>query len=268
MKLAAIGSNCIDYYSNLDGGTAFAGGGPVNMAVYTKRLGGEASYIGPVGTDEYGQMMIEQLANKGVDTSHIRIEAGETAISYISLDDGERILGMYDEGVMEQNQLSSEDLDFIEKHDLVVCDLWGNLETSLKEIKRRGVPIAFDCADRPDDNASQIALLSSDYVFFSANEQKASELRKSMKQLHSYGPKLVIAMLGDQGSLCFDGREFHEYGIYASNQVVDTLGAGDSYIAGFLTALIDQKSIYDCMSLGAKTASETIGYFGAWKTND
>ena len=38
MKLAAVGSNCIDYYNNLDGGKAFPGGGPVNMAVYTVRL--------------------------------------------------------------------------------------------------------------------------------------------------------------------------------------------------------------------------------------
>ena len=39
MKLAAIGSNCVDYYQNMNGGTAFPGGGPVNMAVYTVRLG-------------------------------------------------------------------------------------------------------------------------------------------------------------------------------------------------------------------------------------
>ena len=46
MRLAAVGSNCIDYYKNLEGGKAFAGGGPVNMAVYTVRLGGTAAYIG------------------------------------------------------------------------------------------------------------------------------------------------------------------------------------------------------------------------------
>ena len=33
MKLAAVGSNCIDYYNNVEGGTAYPGGGPVNMAV-------------------------------------------------------------------------------------------------------------------------------------------------------------------------------------------------------------------------------------------
>ena len=47
MKLAAVGSNCVDFYQNVEGGKAYPGGGPVNMAVYTVRLGGEASYIGP-----------------------------------------------------------------------------------------------------------------------------------------------------------------------------------------------------------------------------
>ena len=61
MKLAAVGSNCIDYYNNVEGGTAYPGGGPVNMAVYTVRNGGQASYIGPVGDDVYGQIMDEAM---------------------------------------------------------------------------------------------------------------------------------------------------------------------------------------------------------------
>ena len=74
MKLAAVGSNCIDYYNNLDGGKAFPGGGPVNMAVYTVRLGGEAAYIGPVGNDSYGEIMMEAMKKKGVNISHLRVE--------------------------------------------------------------------------------------------------------------------------------------------------------------------------------------------------
>ena len=56
MNLAAIGSNCVDYYQNLRGGLPCPGGGPVNMAVYTLRLGGTSSYIGPVGDDSYGAL--------------------------------------------------------------------------------------------------------------------------------------------------------------------------------------------------------------------
>ena len=38
MKLAAVGSNCIDFYNNIDGGKAYPGGGPVNMAVRKQKF--------------------------------------------------------------------------------------------------------------------------------------------------------------------------------------------------------------------------------------
>lgn len=85
MRLAAVGSNCIDYYKNLEGGKAFAGGGPVNMAVYTVRLGGTAAYIGPVGNDDYGQTMLHAIAGKGVDISHLRVAEGKTAVSQVEI---------------------------------------------------------------------------------------------------------------------------------------------------------------------------------------
>ena len=66
MKLAAVGSNCIDFYSNIEDGKAYPGGGPVNMAVYTVRLGGQSSYTGPVGDDEFGTIMRKAIAAKGV----------------------------------------------------------------------------------------------------------------------------------------------------------------------------------------------------------
>ena len=125
MKLAAVGSNCIDYYNNLDGGKAFPGGGPVNMAVYTVRLGGEAAYIGPVGNDSYGEIMMEAMKKKGVNISHLRVEEGKTAVSQVELVDGERILGDYEEGVLETYVLSDEDMDFIQNFDVVICDVWG-----------------------------------------------------------------------------------------------------------------------------------------------
>ena len=65
MKLAAVGSNCVDFYNNIENGKAYPGGSPVNVAVYTVRLGGEASYTGPVGDDVYGKIMQEAIAAKG-----------------------------------------------------------------------------------------------------------------------------------------------------------------------------------------------------------
>ena len=113
MRLAAVGSNCIDYYKNLEGGKAFAGGGPVNMAVYTVRLGGTAAYIGPVGNDDYGQTMLHAIAGKGVDISHLRVAEGKTAVSQVEIKNGERIFGDYDEGVLADYVLTEADMEYI-----------------------------------------------------------------------------------------------------------------------------------------------------------
>ena len=90
MKLAAVGSNCVDYYRNIENGKAYPGGGPVNMAVYTVRLGGQSSYIGPVGDDVYGEIMRKAIEAKGVDISHLHVKPGKTAVTQVELIDGEQ----------------------------------------------------------------------------------------------------------------------------------------------------------------------------------
>lgn len=264
MKLAAVGSNCIDFYSNLEGGKAYPGGGPVNMAVYTVRLGGQAAYIGPVGDDEYGKIMRRAMMDKGVDTSHLHVEPGRTAVSQVELLDGERVFGDYDEGVLESYTLSKEDLDFICTHDVVVCDLWGKVEGQFEELKRRGIKTAFDCATRPEDDACQIAIPYTDYLFFSSDDGDTPALRDQMRGYRSRGPELVIAMLGERGSLCFDGQEFHKFGIVPCDKVVDTMGAGDSFVAGFLFGICGGLTIEKAMEKGAANATETLKYFGGW----
>ncbi|MCR5230543.1 MAG: fructoselysine 6-kinase [Solobacterium sp.] len=264
MRLASVGSNCIDYYSNIDGGRSYPGGGPVNMAVYAVRNGGQASYIGPIGNDEYGKIMYEAVRAKGVDVSHMHVAEGKTAVSQVELINGERVFGDYDEGVLSSYRLSDEDIDFIAEHDMVVCDLWGKVEGQFRDLKARGIPTAFDCATRPEDEAAQTAMPYTDYLFFSSDDGDTPELRKQMKEYHDRGPKLVTAMLGTRGSLCYDGSEYHAYGIVECDNVVDSMGAGDSYIAGFLGGIADGLSIEECMHKGAATATETLKYFGAW----
>ena len=86
----------------------------------------------------YGQIMAEAMARKGVDTSHLHVLHGHTAVSQVNLVDGERVFGDYDEGVLEQYTLSSEDMDFISTHDVVVCDLWGKVGRFFGQLSSAG----------------------------------------------------------------------------------------------------------------------------------
>ncbi|MEZ0117749.1 UNVERIFIED_ORG: fructoselysine 6-kinase [Heyndrickxia coagulans] len=261
MKIAAVGDNCVDFYQNI--GKAFPGGNPVNVAVYLARLGAEASYTGVVGDDEYGKLMVDALNHKGVDTSHVRVLPGRTAITYVELLDGERVLGDYDEGVLEQFKLNDADIDFLAGHDLIVSGLWGKIENDLEHLHSLGTPIAFDFADKLDDPVIEKAIRHVDYAFFASDQGETRVLRDFMVNMHKKGPKIVTVTLGEKGSISYDGEKFIRYGIIPCN-VIDTMGAGDSFIAGFLKGILEGKDIKECMHMGALNSSVTVQYKGAW----
>ncbi len=266
IKIAAVGDNCIDAYDKT--GEVYPGGNPVNVAVYTVRLGGQASYVGVVGDDEYGIIMKEAIAKKGVDISHVKTLPGATAVTHVEIIDGERILGEYDEGVMAEFLLSRDDIDFLAAHDLVVSGLWGMIEKDLPAIKAAGTKVAFDFATKYEGEIVDTAIPYVDYAFFAwdetAKEEAEEELFSFMRRMKERGAGMVIVTRGEQGSVVYDGKDFITFGIIPCD-VVDTMGAGDSYIAGFLLGILEGKSIKECMEKGAANSSVTIGYKGAWE---
>lgn len=261
MRLVAVGDNCLDVYAAL--GKAYPGGNPVNVAVYMRRLGMDASYTGVIGTDQYGKIMKKALATKGLDISHLHIRNGKTAVTQVELVNGDRVFGDYDEGVMADFKLTKEDIDFLCRHDILHTGIWGKIENDLPELHRRGLMISFDFADKLDHEIVTKALPYVDYAFFS-HTQDDPFIREYLKATQSKGPKLAIATLGEKGSLAYDGSSFTSFGIVPV-KVVDTMGAGDSFIAGFLRGLLLQKDLKTCLALGAENASETLKYMGAWE---
>jgi fructoselysine 6-kinase len=260
LKLATAGDNCIDHYAAL--GKMFPGGNPVNVAVYATRLGLPSSYTGAVGNDAYGAFMLESLCAKGVDTSHVQILPGRTAVTQVELKDGERLFGDYDEGVLADFSISEQDIDFFCEHELFHTGLWGNAQHDLPRIRARGLPVAFDFATAKSGDVFDAALPFVDYAFFS-DEFETEALHRFMKDARRAGPRLVVVTLGENGSIAYDGHAFYRYGIVPVD-VVDTMGAGDSYIAGFCKGITDGAPIVQCMRLGAECAAETLAYMGAW----
>ena len=261
IKIACVGDNCVDFYDNTN--EAFPGGNPVNVAVYVRRLGGESAYLGAVGTDDHGRLMLDALSGKGVDVSHVQVLEGTTALTHVNRIDGERVFGDYEEGVMAEFALREEDIDFICSYDLVVSGLWGHAEGDLHKVHERGIPVAFDCAESPLGGASLIALPHTDVAFFADDVSTEEELRDKILKVAALGPKTVVATRGVKGSIAYDGKGFFSYGIVKC-EVGDTMGAGDSYIAGFLTSWLQGADTISCMAAGAANAAVTVSYCGAW----
>ena len=260
-RLACIGDHCVDLYREL--GLTNPGGNTVNVAVFLRRLGAEATCFGAVGTDREGEMLLQAAKAKGVDMSHVQILPGKTARTYVDMVEGNRVFTAYDEGVMADFALRGGDLDAICRHDLAVASIWGHVEHEMAGIRARGIPTAMDLADIPDDPMAQCALPGLDIAFFSDDTAGQAAVREKMQAIAAKGPRIVVAMRGAEGSIAWDGQAFYTQGSIPV-KVVDTLGAGDSYIAGFLLSWLEGRPIPTCMEAGAKNAAVTIAYQGAW----
>ena len=164
---------------------------------------------------------------------------------------------------MAQFALSDADMDFLCTHDLVVSGVWGHVESRLGALAARGVPVAFDCSDQLDTDMVHTALPHTKIAFFSDDDADDEQLKARMICVAAQGPQLVVATRGHRGSLAFDGEQFFSGDIVPCN-VVDTMGAGDSFIAGFLYAWLQGRDIPECMISGAQASAVTIGCFGAW----
>lgn len=260
MKIACVGDNAVDYYLDVD--LKFPGGNPVNVAVYLKELGAQASYIGNVGDDEDGKLVRDGLRCKGVDISHLRRRAGETARSYVRLNDGDRDFVDYQPGVSQDFDLLTTDVAFLREHDMIFSGRWGELVNELKIVS--SMPIAFDLGDIWDDEIARRVLNYCDIVFVSVGDLPHREILDLLVSLASCGPKYVIATRGARGSVCYDHEIFHELRL-TPVKPVDTLGAGDSFIAGFLYAYLLGKKIPECLESGAKKARQVLMHYGAWE---
>lgn len=259
MDFIAVGDNCADVY--VPGGQTYAGGCSLNFSVYISQLGGSASYLGAVGDDKLGRLIREAVSKEGVDISHLHTIPGATARTVVSLEGGERKFMSYDPGVLSEFRPNGDDLAFIRQHKFLHTSVFGGMDCILGEVKG-DVKICYDFANkltRPDLND---ILKITDIAFFSYQEDDCY-IRELLAEAVRQGAVCAVATLGENGSLAFDGKR---YTVRPGDQirVVDTIGAGDSFIAGFLYGCLLGESMEKRLLRGAKRAEKTISHFGAF----
>lgn len=262
MRVAEIGDNCIDDYTRLN--RKYPTGNVVDTGVNLKKLGVDVSIISTTGSDDNGKWMIESLKKEGLDISHLKVAEGQTAITYMDMVDNDRVHGDYIEGVLANMVFDEEDINFAASHDLVHTALWGMADKAIIEIAKKGTPVAFDYADRLDHELVEKTLPYVTYGFYSYHNGHDEFIEKFLIDKVDRGMKIAVATFGEQGSLAYDKDGFHVGGIVKAKQVVNTVGAGDSFIAGFLYGILNNYSVDECLKKGATVASSVVEVFEPW----
>lgn len=264
MRVAAIGDNCIDVYERLE--KRYPTGNVVDTGVNIHKLGIPVSIISTTGSDENGAWVIETVKKEGLDISHLKVGDGATAITYMDMDGLDRVHGEYVEGVLENIVFDDEDVRFAASHNLVHTALWGKAEDALAKIKKinPNCLISFDYADRLDHELVEKTLPFVDFGFYSYHKEHNEEIEYFLKDKVNRGMKIAVATFGEKGSLAYDGKKFYKGGIYPA-KLVNTVGAGDSFIAGFLYEILMDASIEKCLDTGAKVSAKVVSTFNPWE---
>lgn len=256
----AVGFTCVDIYEKLD--KFYPTGNGVDWGVHLSRMGIPVSILSVVGSDQYGQKMKDALIKEGFDITHLRSEQGETCKMLMDLKNGvDRVHLKEIEGVMKNFALTKQDKDYIKQFDYMHTDLFGNVLPDLSELHQSGIQIVMDFSTFSDEDEFRASdcIQHVDYAFLSY-EQEDAYILAHIKKIQAQGPKIVTATLGENGSISYDGSQYYRCGIEKVT-VVNTVGAGDSYIAGFTYGIMQGWDIPACMKHGAHLSAGVITKF-------
>ena len=266
INAVCVGDNCIDYYLPPIN-QKFVGGNAVNVAYYLQKAGIPTAYVGTVGDDTDGSVIINQLREQNLDLTHIRRIAGITAQTHIRIsEERDREFVFEHPGPEESLSLDQGAIDFILQHRLIHSTFLGKSESYLPSFKRSDNNLlSFDFGERYTPDFIEKTIEYVDLAFFSIPETAASSALELASQMYTRGPQIVVVTMGRKGSLVFNGNQYVHSAVQVD--VKDTLGAGDSYIGTFLANWIQGTKISICMDLASEAAAMTCTHFGAWRQN-
>lgn len=239
MKTICVGDNVIDFYVNT--GQMFPGGNAVNAAVHLAKLGCESAYFGNFGTDAMAGVIRRALERFGVDFSRCyTIPGATTKYCKYEVTGGERTyigveLGANWRGPMD---LTPEDLEYIRSFGMIFSSCNAKMENEMAKIAALGKIFIFDFGEKEKyrvDEYLQKVCPGLDLAMFSAGSLDAESARRFAERILAHGAANVLLTMGKAGQFLVN-REAAVYGESRLVDAVDTMGAGDAFLAAFAAA--------------------------------
>jgi fructoselysine 6-kinase len=258
VKIAAMGDNVVDCY--VARGEMFPGGNCLNLSVYVRRFGGLAAYVGAIGKDRAGDVILQALFAEGVDVSRLRQVDGPTAYCAIGHRGAERVFRSWDPGV-SMFVPAAEDFDYLEAFDAVHIGQSSGLDAYVPEAARR-TPLSYDFSTRRDPDHRRSIAPHCFLASISAGDLIEANAQSLSADLLGAGARWVLATRGSLGAV-LTGPEGRFDVIAEPVEPVDTLGAGDTFIARTLFGLLNGENPQDVIRAAAHAAARTCLDFGS-----
>ena len=295
--ILCCGEALIDMIPNADGAyVPHVGGAVLNTAVALGRLGVPTGLITGLSADPFGAMVADHLIASTVSTAHVVRSNRNTTLAFVHLDDGQATYTFYDEGTATR-AIEPNDIDPVPEGTeamffggISLCNppvADSLLTLALAQPKRRlvmsdpNIRPSF-VSDHDGYRARLNALIGrSDIIKLSDDdlnwiEPGDASLADKAQAILAKGPKMFLLTEGSDGATAYlqGGRHLHVPAMKAD--VVDTVGAGDTFNAGCLAALraadalnpnaiadLPEATLQDMLSLAARAAAITVSRAGA-----
>ncbi|KLU63027.1 2-dehydro-3-deoxygluconokinase [Peptococcaceae bacterium CEB3] len=261
--------------------TRTVAGAESNVAVGVARLGGSSGWISRLGNDEFGRHILSFIRGEGVDTSQVKFEAGApTGIYFKELRNGaESKVAYYRQG-SAASHLGPGDIEpsyFRGAKILHVSGISLALSSSCREAvhtavsvaKKAGMLVSFDPNLRlklwgiEEARQEVLALLPAVDIFLPGIEEgkilfEVEEASAIAQKAWEHGAGRVIVKEGAKGCLVADKERMVRIPGYAVKEVVDPIGAGDAFAAGFLTGVLKGWPDVQCARLGNAAGAHVV----------
>ncbi|WP_174734396.1 aminoimidazole riboside kinase [Mesobacillus harenae] len=281
--LITLGEALIDFIPLDKTNTSYQkspGGAPANVAVGAARLGMKSTFIGKLGNDVLGEFLRTTLKGFGVDVSSIRLTSDyRTGLVFVTLaSDGERSFSFYidpsadmflDETEIEENVFKENKVFHFGTISLLMDPVRSATKKAISYAKKHGMIVSFDPNVRlslwkdeallketifnmlPDVDVLKI---STEELDFLTGSEDTAIIDNWMTK---YGLSLIFLTKGAEGSTVFTKSGAVEVKALKVN-TIDTTGAGDAFVSGFLYCLNEREQ--DLSTISVEEAAEIAAF--------
>ncbi|MBM7785168.1 sugar kinase [Tenggerimyces flavus] len=262
-------------------------GAESNVAIGLARLGHAAAWVGRLGDDPLGRVVVDGLRGEGVEVSGVRLEtSAPTGLILREHRTADRVRVSYYRKGLAGSLLAPEDVPASAVREARVLHVTGitpALSESCRSAVRHAVSVAREAGVRVSldlnyraslwsrtSAAAELAELVklSDVVFAGVDEAalvvSGGFNEQVAEQLASLGPREVVLKLAAEGAMSYvDGSATTAPGLSVTS--VDPVGAGDAFVAGYLSALLDELPPLDRLRRGNACGAFAVSVAGDWE---
>jgi sugar/nucleoside kinase (ribokinase family) len=259
----------------------FAGGSPANIASNARKLGLSAAVAAAVGSDGFGDYLLDGFEREGLDASLVQRCEESTSLVVISRSRDTPVPIFY-RGADYHIVLTPAIESRLQESSIFHFSCWplsmeparSTVKSMIRIARAEHSLVCFDPNYHPmvwrnnREAISFIEALMPDIDIVKPSEDDANRLFgaddpvRHMRRFLALGAKLVIMTLGRDGAIASDGSETREYPSLADN-VADTTGAGDAFWSGLYAGLIGKRSIDRSILIGMAVCARKLRCIGS-----